>query len=164
MRWISTTFKTSEKSTALDFISLVACNLLHEIRNRWCEEWCSELYLVTPRTAGYSINLWATLCAEWNLSCIKMHATMSYYTKPQKVRWLFPMFKTSEKSTALYFMQPRSVQLVARNQESLMWRMTFGVTLGQSANGTVFDKSVGNIVCGVESVVHQDARYHTLIY
>ena len=26
-------FKTSEKSTALDFISLVACNLLHEIKN-----------------------------------------------------------------------------------------------------------------------------------
>nr|WP_311461247.1 hypothetical protein [uncultured Aggregatibacter sp.] len=42
--------------------------------------------------------------------------------------------------------------------------MTFGVTLGQSANGTVFDKSVGNIVCGVESIVHQDARYHALLY
>ena len=43
-----------------------------------------------------------------------------------------------------------------------MWRMTFGVTLGQSTNGTVFDKSVGDIVCDVESVVHQDARYHAL--
>ena len=31
-------------------------------------------------------------------------------------------------------------------------------------DGTVFDKSVGNIVCRVESVVHQDARYHALIY
>ena len=45
-----------------------------------------------------------------------------------------------------------------------MWRMTFGVTLGQSTNGTVFDKSVGNIVCGVESVVHQDARYHATTF
>ena len=45
-----------------------------------------------------------------------------------------------------------------------MWRMTFRVTLGQSTNGTVFNKSVGNIVCDVESVVHQDARYHTLLY
>ena len=45
-----------------------------------------------------------------------------------------------------------------------MWRMTFEVTLGQSTNGTVFDKSVGDIVCGVESVVHQDARYHVLLY
>ena len=62
------------------------------------------------------------------------------------------------------FYVPRSVQLVARNQESLMWRMMFGVTLGQSTNGTVFDKSVGDIVCGVESVVHQDARYHVLLY
>ena len=34
VRWISTTFKTSKKSTALDLISLVACNSLHEIRNR----------------------------------------------------------------------------------------------------------------------------------
>ncbi|MFC2544555.1 MAG: hypothetical protein ACFNUN_06775 [Aggregatibacter sp.] len=42
--------------------------------------------------------------------------------------------------------------------------MTFEVTLDQSANGAVFDKFVGDIVCGVESVVHQDARYHTLIY
>ena len=42
--------------------------------------------------------------------------------------------------------------------------MTFGVTLGQSTNGTVFDKSVGNIVCGVESVVHQDARYHATTF
>ena len=40
-----------------------------------------------------------------------------------------------------------------------MWRMTFGVTLGQSAHGMVFDKPVDDIVCGVESVVHQDARY-----
>ena len=64
----------------------------------------------------------------------------------------------------VYGVIPRSVQLVARNQESLMWRMMFGVTLGQSTNGTVFDKSVGDIVCGVESVVHQDARYHVLLY
>ena len=61
-------------------------------------------------------------------------------------------------------MHPRSVQLVARNEESLMWRMTFGVIFGKPTNGTVFDKSVGDIVCGVESVVHQDARYHVLIY
>ena len=32
--------------------------------------------------------------------------------------------------------------------------------MGQSTNGREFDKSVGDIVCGVESVVHQDARYH----
>ena len=36
--------------------------------------------------------------------------------------------------------------------------------MGQSTNGTVFDKSVGNIVCGVESVVHQDARYHATTF
>ena len=45
-----------------------------------------------------------------------------------------------------------------------MRRMTFGVTLGQSTNGRVFDKCVGNIVCGVESVVHQDARYHATTF
>ena len=33
-RYHATTFKTSEKSTALYFISLVACNLLHEMGNR----------------------------------------------------------------------------------------------------------------------------------
>ena len=33
-RYHATTFKTSEKSSTLDFISLVACNLLHEISNR----------------------------------------------------------------------------------------------------------------------------------
>ena len=38
------------------------------------------------------------------------------------------------------------------------------IAFGQSTNGTVFDKSVGNILCGVESVVHQDARYHVLLY
>ena len=51
------------------------------------------------------------------------------------------------------------MQLVAQNEESLIWRMTFRVTLGQSTNGRVFNKSVSDIVCGVESVVHQDARY-----
>jgi len=56
------------------------------------------------------------------------------------------------------------VQLVARNWESLMWGMTFGVTLGQSANGMAFDQSMGDIVCGGEFIVHQDARYHVLIY
>ena len=45
-----------------------------------------------------------------------------------------------------------------------MWRMTFEVTLGQSTNGTIFDKPVGDIVCGVESVVHQDARYHVTTF
>ena len=45
-----------------------------------------------------------------------------------------------------------------------MRRMTFEVTLGQSANGRIFDKSVGDIVCGVESVVHQDARYHATTF
>ena len=83
-RYHATTFKTSEKSTALYFISLVACNLLHEMGNCWCEEWRSELYWVNPRTAGYSINPWATSCAAWNPSCIKMHATMSYYIKSPK--------------------------------------------------------------------------------
>ena len=38
------------------------------------------------------------------------------------------------------------------------------IAFGQSTNGTVFDKSVGDIVCGVESVMHQDARYHVLLY
>jgi len=42
--------------------------------------------------------------------------------------------------------------------------MTFGVTLGQSANGSAFNKSVGDIMCGVESVVHQDARYHATTF
>nr|WP_315543351.1 hypothetical protein [uncultured Aggregatibacter sp.] len=42
--------------------------------------------------------------------------------------------------------------------------MTFKVTLGQSTNGRIFDKSVGDIVCGVESVVHQDARYHATTF
>ena len=83
-RWISTTFKTSEKSTALDVISLVACNLLHEIRNHWCGEWRSELHWVNPRMAGNSINPWATSYAVWNLSCIKMHATMQQRLKRQK--------------------------------------------------------------------------------
>ena len=45
-----------------------------------------------------------------------------------------------------------------------MWRMTFEVTLGQSANGRVFDKSVSDMMYGEESVVHQDARYHVLLY
>nr|WP_314170696.1 hypothetical protein [uncultured Aggregatibacter sp.] len=31
-------------------------------------------------------------------------------------------------------------------------------------DGTVFDKSVGNIVCDGEFIVHQDARYHVLLY
>ena len=42
--------------------------------------------------------------------------------------------------------------------------MTFGVTLGQSTKGRIFNKSVRNIVCGVESVVHQDARYHATTF
>ena len=114
MRWISTTFKTSEKSTALDFIFLVACNLLHEIKNphiremafdvksvvhqdaryQKCRSVFTNRYCVWKKSgivdvendvrsyigsicerAGYSINLWATSCAVWNLSCIKMHAT-----------------------------------------------------------------------------------------
>ena len=82
----------------------------------------------------------------------------------QDARYHATTFKKSEKSTALYFMQPRSVQLVARNEESLMWRMTFGVTLGQSTNGREFNKSVSDILCGVESVVHQDARYHATTF
>ena len=47
-------------------------------------------------------------------SCIKMHATMQQRLKRQKNP---PHFISCS---------PRSVQLVARNQESLMWRMTFG--------------------------------------
>jgi len=42
--------------------------------------------------------------------------------------------------------------------------MTFGVTLGQSTNGTVFDKSVGDIVCCGKFIVHQDARYHATTF
>ena len=45
-----------------------------------------------------------------------------------------------------------------------MWRMTFGVTFSQSTNGRIFDKSVGDIVYDVESVVHQDARYHATTF
>ncbi|VTX66858.1 hypothetical protein [uncultured Aggregatibacter sp.] len=61
------------------------------------------------------------------------------------------MFKMSEKSTALDF-----ISLVACNLLHEIDRRYY--------DGTVFDKSVGNIVCGVESVVHQDARYYVLIY
>ena len=81
-RYHATTFKTSEKSTALDFISLVACNLLHEIERRY-----------------YDGTTFLRIIA---------------FDKPTNCR--------------------------------------------------VFDKSVGDIVCSVESVVHQDARYHVLLY
>ena len=104
VQWISTTFKTLLKSTALYFMSLVACNLLHEIRNHWYGEWRLELHWANPRTAGYSINPWATSCAAGNSSCIKMHATMPWYIKSQKVQWISTTFKTLLKSTALYFM------------------------------------------------------------
>ena len=146
------------------FISLVACNLLHEMGNRWCEESRLELHWVNPRTAGYSINLWATWCAVGNSSCIKMHATMSHYIQPPKSAVDFNNVLNVRKIHRTLFYLPRSVQLVARNEESLMWRMAFGVTLGQSTNSRVFDKSVDDIVCGVESIVHQDARYHVLLY
>ena len=42
--------------------------------------------------------------------------------------------------------------------------MTFGVTFSQSANGRVFDKSVGDIVCCGRFIVHQDARYHATTF
>ena len=45
-----------------------------------------------------------------------------------------------------------------------MWRMMFEVTLGQSTNGCAFNKSVGDMMCGVEAVVHQDARYHATTF
>ena len=45
-----------------------------------------------------------------------------------------------------------------------MWRMMFEVTLGQSTNGWVFDKSVSDILCGEEFIVHQDARYHATTF
>ncbi|WP_454901615.1 hypothetical protein [Aggregatibacter sp.] len=38
------------------------------------------------------------------------------------------------------------------------------IAFGQSTNGTVFDKSVGDMMCGGEFIVHQDARYHVLLY
>ena len=103
------------------------------------------------------------VCA-WNPSCIKMHATTSYYIKPPKSAVDFNNVLNVRKIHRTLFYLPCSVQLVARNQESLMWRMTFGVIFGKPTNGRVFDKSVGDIVCGVESIVHQDARYHALIY
>ena len=102
-RYHATTFKTSEKSTALDFISLVACNLLHEVRTSLMWRMTFGVTLGQSANGRYSINAWATSCAVWNLSCIKMHATMSNYIKRQKVRWISTTFKTSEKSTALYF-------------------------------------------------------------
>jgi len=45
-----------------------------------------------------------------------------------------------------------------------MWRMTFGVTLGQSTNGSAFNKSVSNMMYGEEFIVHQDARYHATTF
>ena len=56
------------------------------------------------------------------------------------------MFKMSEKSTALDF-----ISLVACNLLHEIDRRYY--------DGMVFDKPVDDIVCGVESVVHQDARY-----
>ena len=89
-----------------------------------------------------------------------MHAT-SYYIKPQKGRWISTTFKTSEKFTALYFILLVACNLLHEIERRYYDGTTFLriIAFGQSANGMVFDKPVGDIVCGVESVVHQDARY-----
>ena len=95
-----------------------------------------------------------------------MHATMSYYIKSPKVRWISTTFKTSEKSTALDFILLVACNLLHEIDRRYYDGTTFLriIAFSQSMNGTVFDKSVGDIVCGVESVVHQDARYHVLLY
>ena len=103
----------------------------------------------------------ATLCAVWNPSYIKMHATMSNYIKRQKVRWISTTFKMSAKSTALYFMSLVACNLLHEIERRYYDGTTFLriIAFGKPTNGTVFNKSVSDIVCGVESVVHQDARY-----
>ena len=140
---------------------------------------CVSSHLVNPRTAGYSITPWETSCAIWNPSSIKMHATMSYYIKRQKVRWISTTFKTSEKSTALdvislvacnllhemrnhYFIFLVACNLLheIRNRWCEEWRSELHWVNPWTA--WVFDKSVSNIMCGVESVVHQDAQYKKL--
>ena len=95
-----------------------------------------------------------------------MHATMSYYIKSPKVRWISTTFKTSEKSTALDVIFLVACNLLHEIDRRYYDGTTFLriIAFSQSMNGTVFDKSVGDIVCGVESVVHQDARYHVLLY
>ena len=52
-RYHATTFKTSEKSTALDFIFLVACNLLHEIKNPHIREMAFDVKSVVHQDARY---------------------------------------------------------------------------------------------------------------
>ena len=71
------------------------------------------------------------------------------------------MFKTSEKSTALDFIPLVACNLLHEIERRYYDGKTFLriIAFGQSANGTVFDKSVSDIMCGVESIVHQDARY-----
>ena len=90
-----------------------------------------------------------------------MHATMSYYIKPQKVRWISTTFKTSEKSTALDFISLVACNLLHEIERRYYDGTTFLriIAFGKPTNGSAFNKSVLNIVCGVESVVHQDARY-----
>ena len=95
-----------------------------------------------------------------------MHATMSYYIKSQKVRWISTTFKTSEKSTALDFISLVACNLLHEIERHYYNGTTFLriIAFDKPTNGSAFNKSVRNIVCAVESVVHQDARYHALIY
>ena len=135
---------------------------LEEIKNRWCEEWRLELRLVNPRTAGYSINPWVTSCAIWNLSCIKMHATMLYILNPQKCGGFQQRLKRQKNPPHFISCIPVACNLLHEmmNRWCEEWRLA--LYLVNPTNGTVFNKSVSDIVCGVESIVHQDARYHAL--
>ena len=79
----------------------------------------------------------------------------------QDARYHATMFKTLEKSTALDVIFLVACNLLHEIERHYYDGTTFLriIAFGQSANGMVFDKPVGDIVCGVESIVHQDARY-----
>ena len=74
------------------------------------------------------------------------------------------MFKTSEKFTALDVISLVACNLLHEIDRRYYDSTTFLriIAFSQSMNDTVFDKSVGNIVCCGEFIVHQDARYHAL--
>ena len=76
------------------------------------------------------------------------------------------MFQTLLKSTALYFMSLVACNLLHEIDRRYYDGKTFLriIAFSQSTNGTVFDKSVGDIMCCGKFIVHQDARYHALIY
>jgi len=84
----------------------------------------------------------------------------------QDARYHATTFKTSEKSTALYFISLVACNLLHEIERRYYDGTTFLriIAFGKPTNGRVFDKSVSDILCGVESIVHQDARYHVLLY